>query len=105
MIENLKIMLENKVAFYTVAFITSGVGINIILRLINKIPLQKLYDILEATSKTVSQMGNLKFTRPLWEPVETFFQGALKGSVEAINRGLDADDNEPETPKTEEVKK
>ena len=103
MIENLKILLENKVAFYTVAFITSGIGINIILRLINKIPLDKLYAVLEASAKGASVAGNMKFTKPLWEPLETFFQKALSGAVDAINRGLDSDDNDPQ-PKPEEVK-
>lgn len=100
MLEKLQLMIENKAAVWTVAFITSGLGINIILRLINKIPLEKIYAIIEETAKTVSRMGNLKFTQPLWEPIETFIQKALTGSLEAVNRGFDSDDNQ----KTEEVK-
>ena len=100
MIENLKMLIENKVALYTVAFITSGLGINIILRLINKVPLDKIYAMLESSARAASVAGNLKFTKPLWEPVETFLQGALKGSLDAINRGFDADDVETKEEET-----
>lgn len=71
--------------------LSSGAGANVLARILNRIPLGPWFAVLEVVGRGASRMGNMKFSRPLWEPIETWFIKALAGSVQALANGLQAD--------------
>lgn len=77
------------------AALSSPVVLSLGLRILNKIPLNPWFKLLEGVGNTISTLGNLRLPKVLWEPFEEWFQKFLVGSVNAIDRGMDMDDPEP----------
>lgn len=75
-------------------FLLSAAGANLVLRVLNRLDLSRWYALVEATCQKLSRIGNAKFTKPIYEPFETFFQGILAKTVESANKGFDSDDSE-----------
>lgn len=80
---------------WIVGFLASAAGANLIVRVLNRLDLTRWYDLVETTCHKISRAGNSKFTKLVYEPFETFFQGILTKTVEVANRGFDKDDQEP----------
>lgn len=83
---------------WVTGFLLSAAGANFIVRVLNKLDLSRWYDLVETTCQKISRVGNLKFTKPVYEPFETFFQGIMTKTVEVANRGLNKDDQDPAPP-------
>ena len=102
MLAKLAILLGSKGLAWTVMLLGTGFGASIIARLLNKIPLDKWYDLCRATSYGISVVLNKKLTKKIWEPLETFFEGVILGTAQAIVEGFDRDDNDPQAGTKEE---
>lgn len=97
-------LMSDKILPMLLIFLGSGVGLSLLARILNLIPLERWYKIVKEAARRVSALGNARFTRLVYEPIETFFQNAVSGTIQAINEGLDSDD-EPEKPEDSQCEK
>lgn len=86
------LILDHKGAAAMAFFFGTGVGVNILVRILNAIPLGWWYSMLRVTAVGVSAVGRQRLTTPVWRPFEVWFENFLGKSVDAIREGLEADD-------------
>lgn len=93
MINFIAVALENKVAAGIIGAATSATGLHFILRILNRIDLEKRwFPFLKDAGRKVSAAGNSKFTHAVYEPYETFLENFITGSLTAFFGGADEDD-------------
>lgn len=75
--------------------ILTAAGSSFLVKLVNKvIPWEKIGDATEAGAAFLSRWGNMKFSKPFWEPWETLIQEKLAYLLDRANKGFDRDDAE-----------
>ncbi len=87
-----KMLADHKWAAAAILFLGSGLGASLLARALNAIPLGPWLAFCGAAARAASRVGNMRFSRVLYEPLETWFQNALTKTVETVNENLDADD-------------
>jgi hypothetical protein len=98
----ISLVLNHKLAAAIALFFGSSVGLNVLVWLLNRIPLGWWYSLLRSTAGVVSTTGRQRFTWPIWRQFEVAFEDFLGKSVDAIRAGLDADER-PDAPKEAET--
>jgi hypothetical protein len=89
------LVLAHKGAAALALFLGSGVGVSILIRVLNALPLGWWYSSLRVTAGLVSAAGRRRLTAAVWRPLELWFENFLGKSVDAIREGLEADDAPP----------
>lgn len=86
------LVMAHKVVAALAFFFASGMGANILARLINRIPLGWWYGIVWGVFRGLSLAGNHRLGRPLWKPFEEFIKRVILKTAEVANDGLASDD-------------
>ncbi len=91
----LDLILEHKMAAAGAFVLSSGIGAQLAIRLLNLLPLAWWYATVETVFYGISVAGGSRFTRPLWDPVEEWFEAFMGKTVDAARRGLRRDNGVP----------
>lgn len=93
MIAHIVSFVGSKGLAYVIAFLGTAIGASLVMRVLNKIPLESWYAFLRKTSNLVSVSMNNRLTKKIWEPLETFIENVIVNSGQAIVDGFDQDDD------------
>lgn len=91
----LALIMEHKMAAALAFLLSSGIGAQVAIRLLNLLPLAWWYATVETVFFGISVVGGHRFTRPLWDPVENWFEAFLGKTMDAARRGLRRDNAVP----------
>jgi hypothetical protein len=73
----------------------TGAGATVLVMLVKYfVPKDKLGQMCLDAGRAASALGNKKWGKVFYEPLEAYFQDLLKFSVDKFAEGLDADDQE-----------
>lgn len=84
----LQLVMTHKFGAAALAFLATGVGANLMARVLNAVPLAWWFATVKGVAFSLGSAGDVKFGRAVFQPFEDLIQRIAQGTSDAIRDGF-----------------